>query len=251
MRLTDKKYWDSSYNASLSFYDFADHNVSHFLNKHLAEGKGKESLEIGSFPGSFIPTIARKGFRVNGIDFNERNCTDLPEWLRSLQINVGEFYSSDFFEFVKNPPKRYDMVCSFGFIEHFKNYEEVLLHHMSLVKPGGQLIVTAPNFRGLMQLIPHYIVDRPNLAKHFVPSMNPRKWKKILETNGFEVQYAGFFGGYGFWIDQKAPKSTFAYLAQRAVERSISQMKKLFSFLKVEGSAFSCLCGVVATRKSS
>ena len=249
MRLTNKDYWDSMYSGKTAFFDNKDHSISYFLNQYLKNGDSKESLEIGSFPGAFQPTIARNGYKLNGIDFNEGNSKELPNWLKSLNIDIGKFHTYDFFLFIKDFETKYDLVCSFGFIEHFKNYEEVLKLHCNLVKPGGQLVLTTPNFRGWMQFIPHFLVDRQNLSKHYLPSMNPDKWRHILETNGFDVEYSGYFGGYSFWIDKRADKGTFMYVFQRFVEGAISQLKKIFSILNFESSSFSCFCGVVATKR--
>lgn len=249
MRLTDAKYWNDSY-KTLSFEDLNTHEVALLLNKYLADSEGKEALEIGSFPGSFLPTIGRRGFILNGVDYNLKNSTDLPLWLKTLNLKVGKFETSDFFDFIKINSKNYDLVCSFGFLEHFSNYEDVIKSHIEMVKPGGQLIITTPNFKGWMQFLPHWIFDRPNLKKHYLPSMNPGKWKKILIRNNFEIEFAGYFGGYCFWVDNMQNRNKILFYSLRFVERCISQLRKIFKFYKLESSAFSCFCGIVATKKS-
>lgn len=247
MRLTDEEYWDKGY-KSIDFYDQSTHDVANFLNKYLKDGYGKTSLEVGSFPGSFIPTIARKGYLVNGVDFNKGNSTALPAWLKSFGFEVGTFWTADFFDFIKVNSDNFDLVCSFGLIEHFKNYEEVIEAHIKLLKPGGQLIITTPNFRGLLQYLPHKLLDKENLNKHFLPSMRPKEWKKILERNGFQVDYHGYFGGYYFWVDRFQPRNKIEKLLLRFTERLISQFNKLFLKIKLQSSSFSSYCGIVATK---
>jgi 2-polyprenyl-3-methyl-5-hydroxy-6-metoxy-1,4-benzoquinol methylase len=248
MKLTTETYWDEGY-IGIDFTDMHDHTVGIFLQEHLPDGDGKTAFEIGSYPGSFIPTIGRKGFQVSGVDFNTRNSTVLPQWLKSLGIKTGEFSSADFFDFIKTPHEQYNLVCSFGFIEHFTNYEEVILMHAKLVKPGGQLIITTPNFKGWMQYFPHLLIDRNNLKKHYIPSMSPQKWKNLLEKEGFKIQFAGFFGGYQFWVDRSEKRNGFKYLLIRFTERTISQLRKLFCKLDIQSSAFSGFAGIVAEKK--
>lgn len=248
MRLTDEKYWSDSY-GDIDFQDLHDHSVSFLLKEQLKDGNGKTSLEAGSFPGAFIPTIARKGYLVHGVDFNPRNATDLPHWLKSQGLQIGEFWTADFFDFIKDDKKRFDLVCSFGLIEHFENYTDVIKAHIDLVKPGGEIVITTPNFRGFMQYMPHRLFDNENLKKHYLPSMNPGKWKKLLEANGFEVTWSGYFGGYAFWVDRAQPRSSTGQFMLRFTERSISQFKKLFRLFHLESQMFSSFCGIVAKRK--
>lgn len=248
MKLTDSNYWETSY-KSTTFVDIDSHSIASFLKKYLANVKEMESIEIGSYPGTFQPTIGRMGYLLNGIDFNLKNATDLPNWLKTLDLHVGNFETVDFFDFAKSNTKKYDLVCSFGFLEHFTNYEEVIKGHLDLVKPGGKVIITTPNFRGWMQSIPHWLFDRPNLQKHYLPSMNPEKWASILKNNNFEIQFSGYFGGYSFWVDNLENRSKLKYYLLRFTERSISQFRKVFNIFQFESLAFSAFCGIVATKK--
>lgn len=247
MNLTDKEYWDNSYSA-VNFQDLNNHDIAIFLQQYLIDGRGKTSLEIGSFPGAIIPTIARRGFLVHGVDFNAGNSTDLPRWLKSLGIQVGNFWTADFLEFAKDGSRQFDLVCSFGFIEHFENYEEIIDAHMALVKPEGQLIITTPNFRGWMQYFPHRLFDNQSLQRHYLPSMCPDKWKIQIEKSGFEVNFAGYFGGYRFWAAPNQSRNRMSRLFLRLTERTISQIHKIFRVLKMESSAFSAFGGIVAVR---
>jgi 2-polyprenyl-3-methyl-5-hydroxy-6-metoxy-1,4-benzoquinol methylase len=244
MNLTTKEYWDDSYvGADLS--DQNDHSVAQFINKHLPAAQSKTAIELGSFPGSFLPTIGRKGYTLNGIDFNSRNETDVPAWLRSQKLSVGEFKSGDLFAFIADGNRTYDLVCSFGLIEHFDNFEEVILKHGGILKPGGHLVITTPNFRGFLQYVPHRLFDAYNLSKHNVKSMNPTKWKRLLEEKGYTVTYSGYFGGYSFWVDRTQKRTAINKLLLRVTEKVIYQFKKLFRF---ESSSFSAFCGIVAVK---
>ena len=75
------------------------------------------------------------------------------------------------------------VACSFGFIEHFWNLEEVIERHVKLVKPGGTLILAAPNFRGLQYAFDR-LLDAANLRRHVIKAMDLRAWREILLRNG-------------------------------------------------------------------
>lgn len=247
-RLTSEADWLKSY-SNQEFDDQPGHTISMLLQQFVEKGNGRDAIEIGSYPGSFLPTIGRMGYTLNGIDFNPGNATALPEWLKSKGCNVGRFFSQDFFSFVKQAGRQYQLVCSFGFIEHFKNFDEVIQLHAELVAPGGQLVITTPNFRGWLQYIPRRVFDNENLKKHYVPSMQPYVWKKLLTDWGFEIQHVGYGGGYTFWVDKTCKRSVIARFFLRLTEATLFRIKKLLLALRWESPAFSSNCIIVAKRK--
>ena len=248
MKLTDENYWNDGYSGQ-QFGEAKEGALIDFLQTHLNSVTHATCLEIGSFPGSYIPAIGRKGYQLNGIDFNKRNEDDLPKWLNSLGLKIGEFQSGDFFEFIKKHNTRYDLVCSFGFIEHFENYKEVIQSHIDLLKPSGKIIITTPNFRGWMQYLPHKIFDNENLKKHNLKSMNPDEWRKILESNGFEVKFYGWFGKYEFWVDLNQKRSKLQLFMLKNVNRFIFNFNKIVKKAGKESKSYSAFCGIVAERK--
>lgn len=248
MRLTDENYWNDGYRQH-QFAEAKDGALVDFLNTHVENGGHKTCFEIGSFPGSYIPAIGRKGYELHGIDFNKRNADELPQWLSSLGLTVGEFWSGDFFDFIKQHTNKYDLVCSFGFIEHFENYPEMILAHINLLKPTGKIIITTPNFRGWMQYLPHKLFDHENLAKHNLKSMDPVLWKKILESNGFEVSFHGWFGKYNFWVDPNQKRSKLQQFMLKNVNRLIFNMNKIVKRTGKESKSYSAYCGIVAEKK--
>lgn len=247
MRLTDEKYWSDGYGEH-PLGEAKSGALVNFLRDHLRDGKNKSCLEIGSFPGSYIPVIGRMGYQLNGIDFNKRNADELPKWLLSMGLPVGEFWSGDFFEFINTHPDRYDLVCSFGFIEHFENYEEVIKLHVDLVKPKGRIIITTPNFRGWMQWLPRRLLDLENLKKHYLKSMSPLEWRKILESNGFEVIFSGWFGKYEFWVDPSQKRTKWKLFLLKIVNRIIFNLNKIIKKTGKDSKSYSAFCGIVAER---
>lgn len=246
-RLTTENDWLAGYEHQ-QFDDQSNHDIAALLKKYLPHGKGKQALEIGSYPGAFLPTIGRLGYKVNGIDFHPGNTTELPMWLAGKGCEVGSFVSEDFFTYTSNSKERFDLVCSFGFIEHFRNFDAVIRLHAELVAPGGSLVITVPNFRGWMQYLPHRILDKENLAKHYLPSMSPAKWKKELEALGFTVQFSGYFGGYSFWYGKEQHRNFLQKKLLWITERVIARVKKLLRFFHLESAAWSAYGGIVAVR---
>lgn len=241
-KLTTKESWITNA-QDFHFFRHESHGIDTFIKKYIPENKKGNCIEIGSYPGPHLTTFGDLGYCLNGIDFHPGNVTGLPAWLNSLNYRTGEFVNIDFFEF--ETTKKYDVVASFGFIEHFINYKDVIVKHAFLVNENGYLVITTPNFRGRIQYWLHKNFDKKNLALHNTESMNPLIWKNLLEKYGFEIVFHGYFGGFWFWHGhEKLPgwKKKMLWV----IERVIPRVKKIFWF---QSPAFSAYAGIVAKKK--
>lgn len=68
-------------------------------------------------------------------------------------------FNEDFLEW--STSERFDLVCSFGFIEHFNDWPAMIRRHAELVVEGRYLILTTPHFRNLQYAL-HRLFDTPN-----------------------------------------------------------------------------------------
>lgn len=242
VKLTTKEYWQSNRESVTFKRQEPGHGIDVFIQKHIPSTTTWSAIEIGSFPGPHLATFGDLGYELNGIDFSPDNAFGLPQWLKHEGFNVCDFWVSDFFDF--KCVRQFDVVSSFGFIEHFLNYEEVITRHAALVNKGGYLLITTPNFRGSVQYFLHKHFDKENLAVHNVESMQPDKWAEQLKQTGFEILYKGHFGEFWFWRGtEKLPffKRKLIWLIQRIVPR----IRKL---IKSDSASISAYCGIVARK---
>lgn len=240
--LTNQKHWDDSY-KDLTFFkpSFSD-PISRVIKKHIASGDSiKKVFEVGCFPGRYLSIFGDKKYVLNGIDLTPRVLTDMPEWLNNKGYKNGNFYCDDFFKVSFD--NTYDIVCSFGFIEHFVNYKDVLLRHLSIVSSDGIIIVSTPNFKGFLQRVLHKLLDKSNLDRHYLPSMDPLDWKKILTNNGCEIIFCGYIGGFDFWAESDS-KNTF----KKILIKILNLSGKVLRFLPFNGKIFSPYAIIVAKK---
>lgn len=241
--LTSKEFWVQSYgNVDLSYDE--NHDISKLLLKYIPFNDKGNCIEIGSFPSNYLPILGKLGYTLNGIDFHPLNMSIIPKWLLNEGFSVDKFYSSDFFNFENS--NAYDVVVSFGFIEHFKDFIHVIHKHTDLVKQNGYLVITVPNFQGFFQYILHFLFDRENLKRHNLSAMKPLQWKNYLLQNGFEILYVGYFGNFWFWVDNNDKRSTISRIFIKIIQRSL----KLFRLIsKSESKHFSAYAGIIAIKK--
>jgi 2-polyprenyl-3-methyl-5-hydroxy-6-metoxy-1,4-benzoquinol methylase len=194
-------YWDSSYegldlNYNSNYILFKD-----LFTKYL-KGNGT-CLEIGCYPGNFSVYLGKElNYEISGIDTTPFVLTRLPLHFKQNNVRIGKLYNENFLTF--NPEYQYDLVCSFGFIEHFVDFEAVIEKHIQLVKPSGTLIISCPNFRKL-QYILHRYLDNENLKHHNLESMNLEKWTHLMQKHKMEILYSGYYQTADFWTN--SPKN--------------------------------------------
>ena len=78
------------------------------------------------------------------------------------------FNNTDFFNF--STDRKYDIVFSLGFIEHFNNTRDVILRHVDLLASSGLLLIVLPNLLGLNGWIQRRF-DKENYDVHNLKSM--------------------------------------------------------------------------------
>ncbi|MBB1284679.1 class I SAM-dependent methyltransferase [Flavisolibacter sp. BT320] len=243
-RLTTREFWTTP-NPGFAFERHRDHAIERLIKKFIPATNNGECIEIGSYPGPFLAAFGDLGYTLHGVDFHPRNEDELPEWLRSQGFQIGKFVTEDFFTF--KTKKRFDIVASFGFLEHFEDYKDVISRHAALVKENGYLVLTTPNFRGWVQRWLHRTFDQENLTFHNLESMRPNEWALLLESLGFEIIFKGHVGGFIFWRAND-PLTSFRRKAHWLISRMIPRINKLLWF---DSPGFSGYCGVVAKKRNS
>lgn len=201
-------------------------------------------FEFGCFPGRYMAHLGKKGMTVNGMDLAPNLDDRFIAWMKSEGIATGLLKREDVLAYAKTTDDRYDMVCSFGFIEHFRNFPEIIALHDRILKPGGLLMITTPNFRGGLQQFLHRSLDKVNMDLHYLPSMKPDLWQRQLVQEGYERIFAGYFGRFDFWCDEQ-PRNALQKIGKKITYNMIPALRLL------PDSAFnSPYCGIVLKKSA-
>jgi hypothetical protein len=105
---------------------------------------------------------------------------------------------TDFFEFTSE--KKFDIVFSYGFIEHFTDTYNVIKQHVDLTDIKGKILILLPNLKGMSGLFLKW-TDQKLFYKHNLDSMDLDLLKNIcksLKLNNVEVKY---YGRPHIWIN--------------------------------------------------
>jgi len=200
-RYTKTKYWDKNYVGIVSkmtsvFSKVLSNNIySHELASILKPymKKGNSLFEVGCAPGTILLPLAKK-FQLNpfGIEYSKPGCEMTQanfarEGFPKEQVIYGDFFSR---EFIKKHANKYDIVSSFGFIEHFDDVTSVIDNHVTLLKKKGILILSIPNLSKQQCLF----LEKEIIDKHNLSIMSPKKLRKVMPKT-VEIKRNCYFGG--------------------------------------------------------
>jgi len=196
--LVPQSLWDSMWSGQTPQKGFEHFEI---VAKDLPKTAGLEFFEVGCAPGGILAEFCgRLGYVAHGIDYSDA-VHSVGDYLRKEGVRVGEIHHADFLTWATE--RRYDIVASFGFIEHFTDPAQIIDRHFELVRPGGIVIVTMPNLaRG--QKVLHWLFDRHNLGRHNTRCMNLRFFRAAATRNRAEILTASYVGGnYDFWYEEQ------------------------------------------------
>jgi cyclopropane fatty-acyl-phospholipid synthase-like methyltransferase len=159
------------------------------LAEFLSHTGGGEAIEIGCGSGNYMIYIAKEfGYRISGLDYSN-NMEYVRANLEFNGIHNAELFNIDFFDF--QPAKKYDLVLSGGFVEHFDDHEAVIRKHGELARTGGLVVVIVPNLTHIHWLLCS-IFDPQTIKVHRFPLMRKKILRDTLEKVGLEVIHCDY-----------------------------------------------------------
>lgn len=199
--LTDVSYWKGR-QAGLNPDECApddrlmEKEWFNLVRPHLEPYQGQRLLELGCYPGHISAFMCRRiPFEPAGIDFSPLSDKYL-EILKAQGISNATLFKEDIRSFKPDLP--YDVVCSFGLIEHFRDTQSILDHHNRILRPGGLCVVIIPNFRKIQYLY-HAVFDGQDLVKHNIEAMNTMIFSNFARRNRHIILCLEYAGNLRFW----------------------------------------------------
>lgn len=198
---TDKKFWDDYFDGHQHQLSIVENSLfSDIFNKYLVPNINKRVLEIGCADSNFLCYLSKKfDYRAFGVDYSDA-ITTTAKLFEFNNLPEPTLYKEDIFSW--HTDQKFDLVCSFGFIEHFENIEPIVLKHAELIAPEGKLIITLPHFAHAQYFF-HWLIDRENLKKHNTKIMNLNSIRKAVEQSGLKIQFLSYYKTFGFWTERK------------------------------------------------
>src|SRR5262245_57687556 len=199
------------------------------------ETKEMTLLEIGCGNSAFLTYFAREfGFRVAGLDYSEKGCEQSRQVLKRDGI-AGEIYREDAFAPPDSLVGGFDVVCSFGVVEHFSDTAKTIAAFSRFLKPGGLLITSVPNLAGATGWLQKHM-NRPVYDIH-VP-MDKRYLDQAIEKAGLKIVDSRYFLSVSFAVTLEAKEGKLPYYApKKFLVKTLRYLSKLVWLFEEMGIA--------------
>jgi SAM-dependent methyltransferase len=204
---------------SMSSYD--EHQIWDVLYPRHMPRPGATVVEIGSAPGEHLAKLSQTfGLVPYGIEYSDGGVEVNRAVFAAHGLPPENVVQLDFFsdECLLRYREHFDVVVSRGFIEHFEDPSRVVDRHLELLKPGGLLIITIPNLRGVNraltglfhpELIPMHNLEIMAKAP-FLRLFDPAKVRTLV------CAYVGTFSFYLFNVKPGSPKAPLLRACMKA-----------------------------------
>lgn len=203
--LTDRSFWKAFWESKkdLIFYLKPNYVFGDILAKIIAEKKIKNAIELGGFPG-YYATYLKKYQHLDTTLFDYFIHEGIiNQLLKKNGLKPGDINIIEADLFAYKPEKLYDMVLSFGLIEHFNDTKSIIETHLQFLKPGGVLFITLPNFKGVNGWIQRKF-DKDNYDKHNISSMNLKLLTDACKELGLTEVEAYYNGKFTVWLENRS-----------------------------------------------
>ena len=125
--------------------------------------RGLLLLDVGSGMGVFPYEMSSRGYTIDAIDPDPKNC----EFISSIPIS-GDVYTGKFQELVNSFAKRYDFISFNKVLEHIPDFKKVIETAKHLLKPSGIIYIELPDADGAAN--DSYTRQEFFLEHYFAPS---------------------------------------------------------------------------------
>lgn len=206
MEITTKNFWEKYWGEiklpqkiNISFKN--DRVISETIVVYVPKAKNNEiALEIGCAPGKWLVFLyERLGYGVDGFEYLDVAAEKTRENLSLCGIPTNKFniITADFLN--QTPQEKYDLVTSFGFIEHFENYQDIFSKHLAYTKKDGNVVIGFPSFRGVnyyIQLCIDKICGSKIIENHNIKMMDNKLMLEMINQSKNDIVFSNYIGGF-------------------------------------------------------
>jgi 2-polyprenyl-3-methyl-5-hydroxy-6-metoxy-1,4-benzoquinol methylase len=157
---------------------------------------GSRVLEVGCAPGKFLlwASLAKQAHAC-GVEYAENSHRVTVELFEAAGV-LADIRKQDFMQTTFEPGS-FDVVYSFGVIEHFDDPRPMVKKHFDMLRPGGTAIITVPHFGAGYGWLAQRM-DRQNYEIHNVSIMSEAAMLALAPEGSEARAYA--YGRLSPWL---------------------------------------------------
>ncbi len=157
----------------------------HWVEQFIPKGN---LLEVGCATGVALKVAQNRGWKVFGVEINEKAAQMAKELIKTDVIQVGNLNDNMF------PNEFFSLVTLFDVIEHIPQPVDFLKLLWKKIIPGGGILFVTPNINTLSFTIlkekwPHFVQEHLLLY-------SPQSMNQLLKETGFSAKEQGWAKKY-------------------------------------------------------
>ncbi len=197
------------------------------FKKVFSNASGRKSLECGCGLATISTRLAMEGYEVTMLDLSSHALEKVKSNFKRLGL-VGDFIQDD----INDMPfedKTFDLVLSFGVLEHFKDINRPIEEMIRVLKPGGiffaDIVPEKFSIHKLVDMMNYlvlfcYMVIKLKFragyrflkncrTKYFVNSTSLEEYLCAIKMNGLKETKSGGYGPFPSFILPKSLRKTY------------------------------------------
>lgn len=153
------------------------------FEKYRSTGK---IIDVGCGIGYFLEEAKKRGWEVYGTEYTDEAVEICSK--KGINIKKGKLNPEDF------EPGSFDIITSFEVLEHINNPIEEVSNFNSILRKGGLVYLTTPNFNSILRYrlkAEYNVICYPEHLSYYTPKTIKRLFtdngfkKKKIETTGY------------------------------------------------------------------
>jgi len=195
-------------------------------------------LEIGCGAGNLLMQAVVKDSYAVALDLSMQALTFVRSRLQEAcqGMNAPRDFAciQSIGEMLPLPDASFDCVILSEVIEHLKAPQVSAREAARVLRPGGRLLITTPNYRSFWPLM-EWIVDRTNMtpkmaAEQHISQFNPTSLRSLLSECRLGIEYFGTIYNLSPFLSLVSPKQ-----AERQLSREMESQSSLGMILVAVG----------------
>lgn len=207
--LTTQNHWEETWSQPPrmrlpSRLAVSTRNIQRILQPEVRHGL--RVIELGCAPGKILAWMASLGGEVAGLDFSDRGVAWTRRLLKALGI-PGDIRCENALQTTFDVCS-FDLVYSFGLIEHFDDPRPIVQAHVALAKPGGRIVIAVPHYGGIYGRLQRWF-DPGNLSIHNLDIMSVDALRRLAPpaiTTGIRAYKTGRLSPWLLGFEQRWPR---------------------------------------------
>ena len=203
-RITTPEYWEQSWTDAQvpDPIDPSDASSKNDLNRAMharfvkvlgeRDVRGGRLIEIGCGGSRWLPYFHRTfGCDLSGIDYSPTGIRLSERILEKAGVSATLMHG-DFFDPPSQFVEQFDVVTSFGLVEHFKPTARAVEACARYLRPGGIMITEVPTMAGIAGLM--YRILQPSIYRLHVPQ-STKTLAAAHEAAGLRIESSEYLLG--------------------------------------------------------